>query len=81
MFLINPSRIKTEGRSKPEVPSEQPGAKLELVALREGDRRVSIESSSPELLMEFKNTADLPLKPVEIIALQEAPIAVEVCVG
>ncbi len=74
VFLINPSRIKTEGRGKPEVPSEQPGGKLELVALREGDRRVSIESSSSELLMEFKNTADLPLKPVEIIALQEAPL-------
>ena len=60
VYQISPSRIRTEGRSKPEVPSEQPGGKLELVLLREGDRRVSIESNSPELLMEFKNTADLP---------------------
>jgi hypothetical protein len=48
VFVINPSRISTKGQSKPNIPSEQPGGTLEL-ALREGDRRVSIESNSPSL--------------------------------
>jgi hypothetical protein len=45
--VINPSRISTKGQSKPNIPSEQPGGTLELALLREGDRRVSIESNSP----------------------------------
>ena len=74
IFEINPSRITVEGRIKPEVPSEQPGGTLELVLLREGDRRVSIETNSPALLMEFQSGPDAPLKPVEINTVQEAPI-------
>jgi hypothetical protein len=50
MYLINPSRI-SKGQSKPNIPSEQPGGTLELALLREGDRRVSIESNSPSLLI------------------------------
>jgi hypothetical protein len=45
-FGIDPSRITTEGRDKPVIPSEQPGATRELALLREGDRRVDITSSS-----------------------------------
>jgi outer membrane protein OmpA-like peptidoglycan-associated protein len=74
IFGINEKRINIEGRSKPKIPSEQPGGKLELVLLREGDRRVSVESNSPALLMEFQSGPDVPLKPVEFIALQEAPV-------
>lgn len=74
VFDINASRIATKGQEKPSIPSEQPGAKLELVLLREGDRRVSIESNSPDLLMEFQSGPDAPLKPVQIITSQEAPI-------
>ena len=74
VFGINASRISTEGREKPKIPSEQPGGELELELLREGDRRVSIESSSPALLMEFRSGPDAPLKPVEFKTLQEAPI-------
>ena len=74
IFGISPARITTAGRLKPVIPSEQPGAQLELGLLREGDRRVSITSSSPELLMEFRNGNDVPLKPVEIQVVQEAPI-------
>jgi hypothetical protein len=55
VFAINPSRISTKGQSKPNIPSEQPGGTLELALLREGDRRVSIESNSPSLLMEFQS--------------------------
>jgi len=57
IFGINASRITTKGQSKPNIPSEQPGGILELDLLREGDRRVSIESSSPVLLQEFKSGA------------------------
>ncbi len=74
VFGIDPSRISIEGRDKPKIPSEQPGGTRELDLLRDGDRRVSIESSSPALLMEFQSGPDAPLKPVEIVAVQEAPL-------
>ncbi len=74
IFAINASRITTKGQNKPNIPSEQPGGTQELVLLREGDRRVSIESTSPDLLMEFQSGPSAPLKPVQISALQEAPV-------
>jgi outer membrane protein OmpA-like peptidoglycan-associated protein len=74
VFQINGSRIITKGQSKPNIPSEQPGGTKELELLREGDRRVSIESNSPELLMEFQVGPDAPLKPLEFVTVQEAPI-------
>ncbi len=64
VFGISGSRITTKGQSKPDVPAEKPGGTNELVLLREGDRRVSIESSSPELLMEFQSGPEAALKPV-----------------
>ena len=73
-FSIDASRIAIEGRSKPKLPSEQPGGTRELELLREGDRRVSIESNSPALLMEFQSGPEAALKPVEIAAIQEAPL-------
>jgi outer membrane protein OmpA-like peptidoglycan-associated protein len=74
VFGIDGSRIAIEGRDKPKLPSEKPGATQDLVLLRQGDRRVSIESSSPVLLMEFQSGEEAPLKPVEINAVQQAPI-------
>lgn len=74
VWAIDGSRITTEGRDKPKIPSEQKGATNDLVLLREGDRRVSIESNSPELLMEFQSGPDAPLKPIQIVDVQEAPI-------
>jgi outer membrane protein OmpA-like peptidoglycan-associated protein/opacity protein-like surface antigen len=74
VFGIEATRITTEGRIKPRDPSEQPGGTKELDLLREGDRRVSVWSNSPALLMEFQTDPEAPLKPVEIIALQKAPI-------
>jgi outer membrane protein OmpA-like peptidoglycan-associated protein len=73
VFAIDASRIKTKGQDKPNVPSLQPGGTLELELLSEGDRRVSVESTSPDLLMEFQSGPDAQLKPVKIVALQEAP--------
>ena len=72
VFGIEASRISTEGRNKPAIPSVQPGGTIDLDILREGDRRVSIESSSPVLLMEFKSGPDATMKP-ETIVVQEAP--------
>lgn len=70
VFGINASRISIEGRDKPKLQSEQPGATLDLELLREEDRRVSIESSSPALLMEFQSGIEAPLKPIEIITIK-----------
>jgi outer membrane protein OmpA-like peptidoglycan-associated protein len=71
---IKGDRISTSGRDKPAIPSEKPGSTSEFALLREGDRRVSIESGSPALLMEFQNGPTAPLKPVEIRTVQEAPV-------
>lgn len=73
IFGISSSRITTEGRVRPELPSRQVGGTQELKLLSEGDRRVSISSKSPDMLMEFQSGPDAPLKPVEIAVLQEAP--------
>ena len=74
VFGIDASRINTEGRVKPSIPSEQPGATKELDLLREGDHRVSIWSESPAITMTYETGPDAPLAPVEIIAVQEAPL-------
>lgn len=74
VFGIEPNRITVEGRVKPRIPSEQPGGKLELDLLREGDHRVSIWSTSPAITMEFQSGPDAPLNPVEIVDLDVAPI-------
>jgi outer membrane protein OmpA-like peptidoglycan-associated protein len=74
VFGIDATRIAVEGRNKPKIPSEKPGGTLELDLLREGDRRVSIESNSPALLMEFQSGPNAPLKPVQIKGIQEAPV-------
>ena len=71
VFGITGSRISTEGRSNPKLPSEKPGATKELVLVDEDDRRVSVESSSPVLLMEFLSGPGAPLKPVELVAVQK----------
>jgi outer membrane protein OmpA-like peptidoglycan-associated protein len=74
VFGIDASRINTEGRIKPSIPSEQPGGTKELVLLREGDHRVSIWSESPAMMQEYQTGPDAPLKPVEIVGVQEAPL-------
>jgi len=73
VFGVDGSRIATEGRDKPRVPSEQPGGTRELTLLRAEDRRVDIESQSPELLMQVGGPYDA-LKPAQIIVVQEDPL-------
>ena len=54
-FDIAPERIKAQGQFKPKVPSAKKGKKSELYLLSDSDRRVTIETLSPELLAEFKS--------------------------
>jgi outer membrane protein OmpA-like peptidoglycan-associated protein len=74
VFGIDGSRITTAGRDKPLVPSEQPGATKEIALLKEGDRRVDIESTSPELLLQVGGSTSPFLKPVQITAIQNDPL-------
>ncbi|HZH95207.1 MAG TPA: OmpA family protein, partial [Flavisolibacter sp.] len=73
-FGVDASRIRTEGRAKPLIPSEQPGATTELALLKEGDRRVDISSTSPELLLQVGGVTSEYLKPVQINAVQQDPL-------
>jgi|UPI0004897DEC outer membrane protein OmpA-like peptidoglycan-associated protein len=73
IFDIDESRINVEGRSKPEIPSGVKDGVRELDLLKDGNRRVSIESYSPELLMEFQSGKDVPLKPIEIVTENQIP--------
>jgi outer membrane protein OmpA-like peptidoglycan-associated protein len=74
MYGIDGSRITTEGRDKPLVPSEQPGATKEMALLKEGDRRVDIMSTSPQLLLQVGGIASPFLRPVQIAAVQSDPL-------
>lgn len=74
IFGVDATRISTAGRDKPVIPSEQPGATKELVLLREGDRRVDITSTSPEMLMQVGGNTSAFLKPVQINSVQEDPL-------
>lgn len=74
VYGIEASRIGVAGRDKPVIPSEQPGATKELVLLREGDRRVDIESNSPELLLQVGGSTSAFLRPVQITTVQQDPL-------
>jgi hypothetical protein len=74
IFSIDASRIKVEGLDKPKIGTEKPGGSVDLDRMREDARRVSIESNSPGLLMELEHGPGAPLRPLEITALQTAPL-------
>ena len=74
VFGIDGSRISIDGRDKPAISSEQPGADKELALLREEDRRVDIVSTSPELLMQVGGSSSAFLKPVEINTTEANPL-------
>ncbi|RYY84846.1 MAG: flagellar motor protein MotB [Chitinophagaceae bacterium] len=73
-FGIDGSRISTEGRDKPEIPSEQPGATKEMDLLKAGDRRVDIVSTSPGIFLQVGGVTSPYLKPVQITAVQTDPM-------
>ncbi|MGZ3820788.1 MAG: OmpA family protein, partial [Mucilaginibacter sp.] len=70
-FGIDGSRITTQGNFKPQPPSAQPGGTKELVLLHAEDRRVDIESTSPELLLEVGGGM---MKPVQYTSVQTDPM-------
>lgn len=74
VFGIDGNRITVEGRSVPEINSTRPNGVSELAFLLDEDRRVTIESNTPDLLMEFQTGSGAPLKPVEFVVVQEAPV-------
>jgi len=74
VFGIEPSRITTEGREKPRLPSMREGASLDLDLLASGDRRVDIISTSPELAIQVGGPTHYILKPVQIVAVVEDPL-------
>lgn len=73
VWSIEGNRIATEGNDKPKIPSEKIGGTSDLVLLKEGNRRVSIESTSSELLMEFHSGPAVYFKPVQIVSTQNTP--------
>jgi outer membrane protein OmpA-like peptidoglycan-associated protein len=74
VFGIEGSRITTEGRDKPRIPSEVPSATKELALVRAEDRRVDIESNSPEMMIQVGGGPHYMLKPVQIVAVVEDPL-------
>ena len=74
VFGIDSLRITTEGRTEPRIPSETPGGTKELALLRAGDRRVDIESNSPEMMIQVGGGPHYMLKPVQIVAVVEDPL-------
>jgi outer membrane protein OmpA-like peptidoglycan-associated protein len=74
LWKIDPARISVEGQTHPNIASEGQGVGDDSALLREGNRRVSIESSSPILLMQFNNDPKSPFKSIEVIADQDAPL-------
>ncbi len=74
VFGIDGARISTEGRDKPVIPSEQPGATRDLALLRAGDRRVDIVSTSSDMLMQVGGVNSPFLRPVQISAIHSDPL-------
>jgi len=74
VFGIDSSRITTEGREEPLIPSETPGGTKDLARLEAGDRRVDIESNSPELMIQVGGASHYVVKPVQIVEEVEDPL-------
>jgi outer membrane protein OmpA-like peptidoglycan-associated protein len=67
VFGISANRISTSGQTRPGVPSSQPGGTRDLALVQAEDRRVDIDSQTPEML-----------QPVRITTLQEDPLDADV---
>ncbi len=55
VFDIAPGRITIQGRNRPVLAAGSKNNVQEVTLVNQGDRRVSIESSSPSLLKEFQS--------------------------
>jgi outer membrane protein OmpA-like peptidoglycan-associated protein len=81
VFGIDSLRVTTDGRDKPEIPSIVPGATKELGLLRAEDRRVDIESNSPEMMIEVGGGPHHVMKPVQIVSVVEDPLDSQVLIN
>jgi len=70
-FGIDGSRIAIQGSFKPHPPSVKPGGTKDLALLAAENRRVDIETTSPELLGEVGGGM---MRPVQINGVQEDPL-------
>jgi len=75
VFGIDGSRIAVKGSYRANPPSEHPGGTKELILLRAEDRRVDIESTSPEILTEAGGGM---MNPVQITTTVEDPLDFDV---
>jgi len=75
VFGIDGARITIKGSYKANPSSEHVGGIKDLVLLRAEDRRVDIETASPELLVEVGGGM---MKPVQITTTLENPLDFEV---
>ncbi len=73
VFEIDSNRIALKGQVKPTFPTEG-GEPTTANTPLEGDRRVAIETKSPELLISFKTGEESVLKPVVVSSRQTAPL-------
>jgi outer membrane protein OmpA-like peptidoglycan-associated protein len=73
VYDIDSTRITVVGRDLPKIPSESPNGKISLALLRAEDRRVDIETQSPNLLMQVGGPEDM-LRPVQIANTQDDPL-------
>lgn len=74
VFGIDSTRISTEGRDKPKIPSTSEKGLKEIDLLTAGDQRVDIESSSPEMIVQVGGPAHYMIKPVQIVAVVDDPL-------
>jgi len=74
IFGIDGSRIAIEGRNEPVTPSEAANDTRDFALTRAEDNRVSITSTSPDLMMEVKNNSALCIRPIEVTAMDGSSI-------
>jgi outer membrane protein OmpA-like peptidoglycan-associated protein len=74
IWNVNGSRISTEGRVKVLTSAQMASGNKDSEFLLEGERKVTIQSASAPLLMEFQSGADAKLKPVVFTGVQVAPL-------
>lgn len=73
-FRIDSTRITTEGRSHPLIPSEQKGAVHELDLLHEGDRRVDIISNASTIAEPVGNRKNRDLIAYDLNTIPADPL-------
>jgi outer membrane protein OmpA-like peptidoglycan-associated protein len=69
VFGIDGSRITTEGRNEPITSSKEPNDTRDFALIRAEDNRVSIISTSTDLMTEVKGNSAECMKPIDVTAM------------